>query len=119
MQTNSSTTVLHICAFAYKLTGKERDSESGLDYFGARYYARNMGRFMSPDWSARSFPPFSITRQMRKKLEAIHFVRQHYENWNNHRQLYRTRKTDSGPALKLSRSLMRFPASAGCFWFQV
>lgn len=30
-------------------TGKERDSESGLDYFGARYYASSMGRFMSPD----------------------------------------------------------------------
>ena len=32
-------------------TGKERDSESGLDYFGARYYASSMGRWMSPDWS--------------------------------------------------------------------
>jgi RHS repeat-associated protein len=32
-------------------TGKERDTESGLDYFGARYYASNMGRWMSPDWS--------------------------------------------------------------------
>src|SRR5271170_4338227 len=31
--------------------GKERDSESGNDYFGARYYASTMGRFMSPDWS--------------------------------------------------------------------
>jgi RHS repeat-associated protein len=30
-------------------TGKERDSETGLDYFGARYYGSNMGRFMSPD----------------------------------------------------------------------
>ncbi|GGA80311.1 hypothetical protein GCM10011507_34450 [Edaphobacter acidisoli] len=30
-------------------TGKERDSESGLDYFGARYYDSSMGRFMSPD----------------------------------------------------------------------
>jgi len=30
-------------------TGKERDSESGNDYFGARYYASTMGRFMSPD----------------------------------------------------------------------
>jgi RHS repeat-associated protein len=35
--------------FAYKYTGKGRDSESGNDYFGARYYASNMGRFMSPD----------------------------------------------------------------------
>jgi RHS repeat-associated protein len=33
----------------YKFTGKERDSESGNDYFGARYYASSMGRFMSPD----------------------------------------------------------------------
>jgi len=32
-------------------TGKERDTESGLDYFGARYYSSSMGRFMSPDWS--------------------------------------------------------------------
>jgi RHS repeat-associated protein len=37
-------------------TGKERDAESGLDYFGARYYASNMGRFMSPDWSSGPAP---------------------------------------------------------------
>jgi RHS repeat-associated protein len=30
-------------------TGKERDAESGNDYFGARYYASSMGRFLSPD----------------------------------------------------------------------
>ena len=30
-------------------TGKERDAESGNDYFGARYYASAMGRFLSPD----------------------------------------------------------------------
>jgi RHS repeat-associated protein len=32
-------------------TGKERDTESGNDYFGARYYASSMGRWMSPDWA--------------------------------------------------------------------
>ena len=37
-------------------TGKERDSESGNDYFGARYYSSAMGRFMSPDWSAKEEP---------------------------------------------------------------
>jgi RHS repeat-associated protein len=31
-------------------TGKERDSESGNDYFLARYYSSAMGRFLSPDW---------------------------------------------------------------------
>ena len=30
-------------------TGKERDAESGLDNFEARYYGSSMGRFMSPD----------------------------------------------------------------------
>jgi RHS repeat-associated protein len=34
---------------AYKFTAKERDSESGLDNFGARYNSSSMGRFMSPD----------------------------------------------------------------------
>jgi RHS repeat-associated protein len=29
--------------------GKERDAETGLDYFGARYYGSTMGRFTSPD----------------------------------------------------------------------
>jgi RHS repeat-associated protein len=32
-----------------QFTGKERDSESGLDNFGARYNSSAMGRFMSPD----------------------------------------------------------------------
>jgi RHS repeat-associated protein len=41
-------------------TNKERDSESGNDYFGARYYASTMGRFLSPDWSAKVEPiPYS------------------------------------------------------------
>ena len=34
-------------------TGKERDSESGLDMFGARYYGSSLGRFMTPDWAAK------------------------------------------------------------------
>src|SRR5271157_2683964 len=34
---------------AYKFTGKERDAESGLDNFGARYDASSLGRFMTPD----------------------------------------------------------------------
>lgn len=42
------------CAsLSYKFTGKERDSESGLDMFGARYYGSSLGRFMTPDWAAK------------------------------------------------------------------
>lgn len=33
----------------FDITGKERDTESGLDYFGARYYGSALGRFSSPD----------------------------------------------------------------------
>jgi RHS repeat-associated protein len=32
-----------------RCTGKERDAESGLDYFGRRHYASTMGRWMTPD----------------------------------------------------------------------
>jgi RHS repeat-associated protein len=34
---------------AKKFTGKERDAETGLDYFGARYLSSSQGRFASPD----------------------------------------------------------------------
>ncbi|HEX4031636.1 MAG TPA: RHS repeat-associated core domain-containing protein [Terracidiphilus sp.] len=37
-------------------TGKERDTESGNDYFGARYYSSAIGRFMTPDWAAQTEP---------------------------------------------------------------
>ena len=30
-------------------SGRERDSESGNDYFGARHYGSSLGRFLSPD----------------------------------------------------------------------
>jgi len=46
-----------------KFTGKERDAETGLDYFGARYYWAAGGRWWSvdpllekyPDWSPYSY----------------------------------------------------------------
>lgn len=43
-----------VCAFdelfgPSRSTGKERDAESGNDYFEARYYGSSMGRFLSPD----------------------------------------------------------------------
>jgi RHS repeat-associated protein len=37
----------------YKFTGKERDPESGLDDFNARFYSSPFGRFMTPDWEAK------------------------------------------------------------------
>lgn len=34
---------------AKRFTGKERDPETGLDYFGARYYGSKIGRFTTTD----------------------------------------------------------------------
>jgi len=40
----------------YKFTGKERDGETQLDYFGARYYSNGLGRWVSADWSPTPIP---------------------------------------------------------------
>jgi RHS repeat-associated protein len=37
-----------------KFTGKRRDTESQLDYFGARYYSNVFGRFLTPDWATKA-----------------------------------------------------------------
>ena len=50
-------------------TGKERDVDTGLDYFGARYYAGAQGRFTSPDpllnsgrpWEPQSWNRYAYT----------------------------------------------------------
>jgi RHS repeat-associated protein len=58
-----------------RYTGKERDAESGNDYFGARYYGSSMGRWMSPDWSAQAEPvPYSVLGDP-QSLNLYQFVR--------------------------------------------
>jgi len=48
-------------ATEHHFTGKERDAESGNDYFEARYYSSAMGRFTTPDWSAKTDPvPYAV-----------------------------------------------------------
>ena len=39
----------HIGAGHGDITGKERDAESGLDWFDTRYFSGAQGRFTSPD----------------------------------------------------------------------
>jgi len=45
--------ITHTDSNRYKFTDKERDAESGLDMYGARYYGSALGRFMTPDWAAK------------------------------------------------------------------
>lgn len=43
----------------FKFTGKERDAETGYDYFGARYYFSLLGIWMSPDPLLNEYPHIS------------------------------------------------------------
>jgi RHS repeat-associated protein len=43
-------------ATEHHFTQKERDTETGNDYFLARYYSSALGRFTTPDWSAKTDP---------------------------------------------------------------
>src|SRR3984885_9448082 len=59
----------------YKFTGKERDAESGLDNFGARFFASTMGRFMTPDWAARpTAVPYAVFSDP-QSLNLYNYVR--------------------------------------------
>jgi RHS repeat-associated protein len=55
----NSNTATGFQAFLYdsgrrsRSTGKERDAETGLDFFGARYFSGAQGRFTTADWSAK------------------------------------------------------------------
>jgi len=57
----------------FKFTGKERDWESNLDNFGARYYSSQLGRFMSADWSAipEPVPYANLTNPQTLNLYAM------------------------------------------------
>src|SRR5262249_7143884 len=50
-------TVINSCTQnVYKFEGKERDTETGNDDFGARYYSNRFGRWLSADWSSVPVP---------------------------------------------------------------
>jgi RHS repeat-associated protein len=44
------------CTQNYKFEGKERDTETNNDDFGARYYSSQYGRWLSADWSSVPAP---------------------------------------------------------------
>jgi hypothetical protein len=70
-----------------RFTGKERDAETGLDYFGARYFSGAQGRFTSPDphnplmiaqmATAAGLPSEAARSQMAEFLENP-------QNWNKY-----------------------------------
>lgn len=61
------------CAQNYKFEGKERDTETQNDDFGARYYSWRLGRWLSADWSAVPAPvPYAnLTNPQTPNLYAM------------------------------------------------
>ena len=59
-----------------KFTGKERDQEGGLDFFGARYLSAAQGRFTSPD-------PHNILTETSSDEEFTAFI-SNPQNWNRY-----------------------------------
>jgi RHS repeat-associated protein len=75
-QFNSTSTTTH------KFTGKERDPESGLDNFGARYYGPTSGRFLSSDpGPLREEDPQSVNRFVYVRNNPLRYVDEEGEYW--------------------------------------
>jgi RHS repeat-associated protein len=61
----------------HRFTSKERDAESQLDYFLARYYSGPMGRFLSVD-------PFSIVLEAQAADDDISSYASQPQHWNKY-----------------------------------
>jgi RHS repeat-associated protein len=61
---------------AQKFTGKERDAETGLDYFGARYFGASQARFTASD-------PHNPVIESRGQVEFQQYLSQPL-NWNRY-----------------------------------
>src|ERR1700752_267332 len=61
-----------------RFTGKERDAETGLDYFGARYYGSKSGRFTTTDpaytWQENILDPQRWTRYAYGRNNPLRYV---------------------------------------------
>ena len=67
--------VTNSCPHTYKFTGKERDTESNLDYFGARYFAAAHGRFIAVDAAGPDLNrPQSLNRYRYALNNPLRFV---------------------------------------------
>jgi RHS repeat-associated protein len=76
-------TVTNTCPQNYKFQGKERDTETGNDDFGARYYSSSFGRWLSPDWSAIPAPVPYADLANPQTLNLYQFVKNDPETFSD------------------------------------
>lgn len=57
-----------------QFTGKERDRETGLDYFGSRYYSSQQGRFTSPDEVPSNSQAFALLGKGHPTRQALPYA---------------------------------------------
>ena len=62
-----------------KFTGKERDAETGLDYFGARYFSAAQGRFTTPD----PFNPIDLAKSKDTADKFRNYI-SNPQHWNHY-----------------------------------
>jgi RHS repeat-associated protein len=78
-----------VCAIVVRFsrpgyTGKERDAESGNDYFGARYFASSMGRFMTPDFQDDETDPEPVPWANFENPQSLNLYSYVYNNPLSH-----------------------------------
>jgi RHS repeat-associated protein len=77
------TPVVNTCPQNFKFNGKERDPETGLDDFGARYFSSSFGRWLSPDWSAIPAPVPYADLTNPQTLNLYQFVKNDPETFSD------------------------------------
>ena len=65
-------------------TGKERDAESGNDYFLNRYYASSMGRFLTPDFQDDDTDPEPVPWAVYDNPQSLNLYSYVYNNPLSH-----------------------------------
>jgi RHS repeat-associated protein len=101
-----------------RFTGKERDAETGLDYFGARYYSGAQGRFASPDKpfaDQHAYDPQSWNLYSYARNNPLRFVDLQGEEVIESRkiQAYRVQGRTASEAFANARQVSGFKSESG------